>query len=81
MIKKRLGTVPAYLALTLVGLLFLFPFYWVIISSLKSVDGINLRPRRSIRLRQRRSRSKLNPIRFSCLEMTICSGLRRALTN
>jgi multiple sugar transport system permease protein len=35
---------PLYLALCAVGLLFLFPFYWVVISSLKSVDGINLRP-------------------------------------
>ena len=38
---KRL---PTYLALTLVSLLLMFPFYWVIISSLKSVEGMNLEP-------------------------------------
>ena len=38
---KRL---PTYLALTLVSLVLMFPFYWVIISSLKSVEGMNLEP-------------------------------------
>ncbi|MEZ0326810.1 MAG: carbohydrate ABC transporter permease [Fimbriimonas sp.] len=35
---------PVYLALTAVALLFLFPFYWVVISSLKSVEGMTLKP-------------------------------------
>lgn len=38
---KRL---PTYLALVVVAVLFLFPFYWVLISSLKSVQGISLKP-------------------------------------
>ena len=38
---KRL---PTYLALSVVSLLLMFPFYWVIISSLKSVEGMNLEP-------------------------------------
>jgi multiple sugar transport system permease protein len=38
---KRL---PTYLALSLVSLMLMFPFYWVIISSLKSVEGMNLEP-------------------------------------
>jgi len=38
---KRL---PTYLALTLVSLVLMFPFYWVIISSLKSVEGMNSAP-------------------------------------
>lgn len=41
---SRLRLLPAYLALVAIGALFLFPFYWVVISSLKSVDGISLRP-------------------------------------
>jgi len=36
--------VPIYLALIAVCILFLFPFYWVIISSLKSVPGMDLIP-------------------------------------
>lgn len=35
---------PIYLALVVVSLVFLFPFYWVVISSLKSVAGMNLEP-------------------------------------
>ncbi len=38
---KRL---PVYLALSVVSLLLMFPFYWVVISSLKSVEGMNLEP-------------------------------------
>jgi ABC-type glycerol-3-phosphate transport system permease component len=36
--------IPTYLALVAVAVLFLFPFYWVVISSLKSVEGISLKP-------------------------------------
>ena len=35
---------PVYVALTVVSLLLMFPFYWVVISSLKSVEGMNLEP-------------------------------------
>ena len=35
---------PVYVALVLVCLLFMFPFYWVLISGLKSVAGLNLEP-------------------------------------
>ena len=38
---KRL---PTYIALSLVSLILMFPFYWVVISSLKSVEGMNLEP-------------------------------------
>ena len=41
---KRLRTLPIYLALIAVSILFLFPFYWVVISSLKSVAGMDLEP-------------------------------------
>ena len=41
---KRLRTLPIYLALLAVCALFLFPFYWVVISSLKSVAGMDLEP-------------------------------------
>ncbi|HWD40664.1 MAG TPA: carbohydrate ABC transporter permease [Fimbriimonas sp.] len=41
---KRLRTVPIYVALLLVCTLFVFPFYWVIISALKSVHGLDLEP-------------------------------------
>ncbi len=41
---KKLKSVPIYVALIAVSLLFAFPFYWVIASSLKSVPGINLTP-------------------------------------
>ncbi len=41
---RRLRMLPVYVALTAVALLFLFPFYWVIISSLKSVEGMTLKP-------------------------------------
>jgi multiple sugar transport system permease protein len=36
--------VPIYVALVAVSILFAFPFYWVVCSSLKSVPGINLIP-------------------------------------
>jgi multiple sugar transport system permease protein len=35
---------PIYLALIALAALFLFPFYWVVISSLKSVEGMSLKP-------------------------------------
>ncbi len=41
---KRYRAVPIYLALIAVSVLFLFPFYWVVISSLKSVAGMDLMP-------------------------------------
>ena len=41
---KRLRTLPIYFALLAVCTLFLFPFYWVVISSLKSVAGMDLEP-------------------------------------
>jgi multiple sugar transport system permease protein len=41
---KPLRTLPIYLALIAVSILFLFPFYWVVISSLKSVAGMDLEP-------------------------------------
>ena len=41
---KRLRIVPIYVALVVVSLLFMFPFYWVVISGLKSVAGLNLQP-------------------------------------
>ena len=41
---KRIRMAPVYVALILVCLLFLFPFYWVLISGLKSVAGLNLEP-------------------------------------
>jgi len=40
----RFRLLPAYLALTAVSILFLFPFYWVVISSLKSPAGMDLKP-------------------------------------
>jgi ABC-type glycerol-3-phosphate transport system permease component len=33
-----------YLMLSLVGLVLIFPFYWVVISSVKSREGISLSP-------------------------------------
>lgn len=36
--------IPTYLALVAVSVLFLFPFYWVVISALKSVEGISMKP-------------------------------------
>lgn len=41
---KRAKLLPIYFALLAVSLLFLFPFYWVVSSSLKSVAGISLEP-------------------------------------
>jgi multiple sugar transport system permease protein len=41
---KRFGLLPIYAALIAVCTLFLFPFYWVIVSSLKSVAGMDLMP-------------------------------------
>jgi multiple sugar transport system permease protein len=41
---KRFRMAPIYVALFAVSILFLFPFYWVIVSSLKSVAGMNLVP-------------------------------------
>ncbi|HSI73975.1 MAG TPA: carbohydrate ABC transporter permease, partial [Fimbriimonas sp.] len=41
---RKLRMLPVYLALVGVALLFLFPFYWVVISSLKSVEGMTLKP-------------------------------------
>lgn len=35
---------PVYVALVSVSALFMFPFYWVVISALKSVPGMNLEP-------------------------------------
>lgn len=35
---------PIYLGLVLVTLLLMFPFYWLVISSLKSIAGLNLSP-------------------------------------
>jgi multiple sugar transport system permease protein len=35
---------PIYLALVAVCLLFIFPFYWMVSSSLKSVEGMSLEP-------------------------------------
>lgn len=40
----RFRLLPAYAALMAVSLLFLFPFYWVVISSLKSPAGMDLKP-------------------------------------
>jgi ABC-type glycerol-3-phosphate transport system permease component len=41
---RKLRTLPVYGALLAVALLFLFPFYWVVVSSLKSVEGMTLKP-------------------------------------
>ena len=41
---KNLKRLPVFLALSAICLLFLFPFYWVAISALKSVSGLNLEP-------------------------------------
>ncbi len=41
---KRLRQLPIYVALLAVCALFLFPFYWLVISSLKSVAGMDLEP-------------------------------------
>lgn len=41
---RKLRMAPAYAALVLVSLLFLFPFYWVVINSLESVEGMSLKP-------------------------------------
>jgi multiple sugar transport system permease protein len=41
---SRVRSLPIYLALALVSILFAFPFFWVVSSSLKSVPGINLIP-------------------------------------
>ncbi|MDR3688693.1 MAG: ABC transporter permease subunit [Fimbriimonas sp.] len=41
---KRLRPLPIYIVLLMVCTLFLFPFYWVVISSLKSVAGMDLEP-------------------------------------
>ena len=39
---RHLRLIPIYAALIAVCILFLFPFYWIVISSLKSVPGIDL---------------------------------------
>lgn len=41
---KGLRRLPTYVALVAVSLLFLFPFYWVAISSLQSKAGLDLSP-------------------------------------
>lgn len=41
---QRFRLLPAYAALTAVSILFLFPFYWVVVSSLKSTKGMDLKP-------------------------------------
>ncbi|HRK75170.1 MAG TPA: hypothetical protein PLL64_12895, partial [Rhodothermales bacterium] len=42
--EKRFKRVLLYLTLLGISGLFLFPFYWVLISSVKSVEGISMRP-------------------------------------
>lgn len=41
---KRVALLPVYIGLGAVCLLFLFPFYWVVTSSLESIAGLNLKP-------------------------------------
>lgn len=41
---RRLALLPVYAALIAVSLLFIFPFYWVSVSSLESIKGLDLKP-------------------------------------
>ncbi len=41
---RRLGPWPLTIVLAAISVLYIFPFYWVLISSLKSVEGLSLKP-------------------------------------
>ncbi len=41
---RKLVLVPVYLCLAAICLLFVFPFYWVVVSSLETISGLNLKP-------------------------------------
>lgn len=41
---KLIKLVPSYVILLAISILFVFPFYWVVVSSLESISGLNLKP-------------------------------------
>lgn len=41
---KRAALLPVYLCLAALCALFIFPFYWVVVSSLETIPGLNLKP-------------------------------------